>query len=176
MILVAIRHLRTPWNRGGLLQGRADIPIDPPDSVQRKKIQEIRRKLDRFEPFDLVVSSTLSRTRQTAVAYGFKRPVREPLLDEFDFGICEGTKKALLAKKLGAAWIKQPHTIKLGESVRNFEQRINKFLRKYRRRNRILLFGHGCWLRALKSIHKVGDVRQMNLTTIRNDQLLILRF
>ena len=176
MILVAIRHLRTPWNRAGLLQGRVDISIEQPNRRQQKKIKDARRKLDRLGPFNLVVCSTLRRTRQTAAAYGFKRPIQEPLLDEFDFGHYEGSEKSQLAKKLGAPWIKQPRAVKLGESVRGLERRIRKFLRKCNRYDRVLLFGHGCWLRALKSIHKVGDARQMNLITIRNDQLLILRF
>ena len=176
MILVAVRHLQTPWNRAGVLQGRADIAIERPGRRQQNKIKKIRRSLDRLGLFDLVICSDLRRTRQTASAYGFKRLIRDPLLDEFDFGVFEGTKKAMLPQKLGTAWIKQPHEIKLGESVRALEKRIRKFLRKYAGHERILVFGHGCWLRALKSIHEIGDVRRMNRMAIRNDQVLILRF
>lgn len=176
MTLVAVRHLPTPWNQAGLLQGRNDIPIAPPDAGQQRHIQQTRNKLDQFGPFDIVLCSRLQRTRQTALAYGYSDPVKDALLDEFHFGPYEGRPKADLETDLGEAWRERPDTLELGEGIAELERRIRRFLDTYRRYRRVLLFGHGCWLRALKAIHDTGHVRAMNRTAIENNQFLVLNF
>jgi len=176
MTLVAVRHLPTSWNRAGVIQGRNDIPITPPDAEQRRHIRLMREKLDQLGPFEIVLCSRLQRTRQTALAYGYAQPAEEALLDEFHFGPYEGTPKAGLEADLGDAWFHRPETLKLGESIPELEARIRHFLAAYSQYDRVLLFGHGCWLRALKAIHDSGQVRLMNQMAIENNQFLIFTF
>ena len=176
MTLVAIRHLPTPWNEAGLLQGRADIPITPLDREQKERIQKNRRRLDRLGIFDVVVCSTLRRTRQTAVAYWYRRPMREKLLDEFHFGRYEGRPKTDVLAEMGNAWRNCPEAVELGETIRDLEARVRRFIATYQRYDQVLLFAHGCWLRSLKSIHDTGNVRGMNRIIIKNNQILTLHF
>ncbi|TLS38123.1 histidine phosphatase family protein [Pseudalkalibacillus caeni] len=174
MRLVAIRHLPTDWNKKGLLQGRRDIPISLYEITNYKaKIFENKKQLKQAEPFDLILTSSLIRTQQTAEQYGYQATTIEPLLDELDFGIYEGRPKSEMINET-PEWVEDPLQLSLGEKLVDFEGRIITFLQKYSRYDSILLFGHGSWIRAVKSIEKVGNINLMNRILMENNQLEIL--
>lgn len=172
MRLVAVRHLLTAWNREGRLQGRADIPILPPDASLREIINQNRRQLEQLGPFDLVCCSTRRRTIQTASAYGFTNPQPDPLLDEFDFGDYEGRLREEMLAAVGQQWLETPHTLELGEKMADLEKRIREFLYQYRSRQRVLIFGHGCWLRGLLSLQQCGTMAATNRVKLADNQIL----
>lgn len=176
MTLVAVRHLPTLWNKAGVIQGQNDISILPPDAKQQLQIHQARERLERYGPFELVLCSRLRRTRQTALAYGYPLPSEDKLLDEFHFGPYEGVPKAQLESELGDAWLHRPDTLTLGEAISELEARIRRFLVEYSKYERLLIFGHGCWLRALKALHDTGSIRPMNQMTIENNRFLVLTF
>jgi probable phosphoglycerate mutase len=176
MTLVALRHLPTEWNRTGKLQGRADTPIGELTPGQLEAIQHNRAQLDALGPFEAVFCSTLRRTTQTAVAYGFPKAQRDPLLDEFDFGIYEGKARTEMLAGVGEQWLHAPHTLELGEKMTSLETRIRAFLARESHRDRVLIFGHGCWLRGLLSIRQQGDMAATNRVTLVENQMLQFDF
>lgn len=70
--------------------------------------------------FDVVVSSSLRRARQTACLYGFDGHIVEPLLNELDFGLFEGRSKSELIKWADGKWENIPGSLTLGEELYNF--------------------------------------------------------
>lgn len=174
MELYLIRHLPTKWNLEGKLQGKRDIPIDF-DQIDKynEKIEANKELLSGLKPFDYVLASSLIRTNQTAALYGFE-PTMDSLLDELDFGPYEGNAKASLIKDKGDVWFNNPESIILGESVKTLQNRILLFLNKYKSCEKVLVFGHGSWIRALISMHKSGSVNLMNQFTLANNDLIHL--
>jgi broad specificity phosphatase PhoE len=62
--VVLWRHGRTEWNATGRFQGQIDVPLD---GTGREQAHDTARRLAALEP-DLLVSSDLKRTQQTAAA------------------------------------------------------------------------------------------------------------
>jgi broad specificity phosphatase PhoE len=176
MLIVLIRHLPTDWNKKGLLQGRRDVPIDPITPNVSKQIQKNKQLLNEMGPFDIVLTSTLKRTQQTATHYGFPNYICEELLDELDFGSFEGVEKRKLIEKYQSEWLEHPRHLVLGESLADFENRIFAFLEKYASYQKILVFGHGSWIRAVTSIHEIGNINNMNQMVVENNTLIPLDF
>jgi uncharacterized phosphatase len=91
MRLALVRHGQTDWNLNGLMQGRTDIPLNDTGRAQAETAAAL---LDRAD-WDVVVSSTLGRARETAeiLARGLGLPVAGAYDDlvEQDFGAAEGT-------------------------------------------------------------------------------------
>lgn len=174
MEITVIRHLPTEWNRKQVLQGKKDIPILPLTEKEQSKIAE-NLQLIQEKLFDLVLCSTLGRTMQTAEHYG-QKAIPEPLLDELDFGSFEGRPKKELVSIYGELWSEKPAEIILGESLVNLETRIKLFLTKYSHMSQLLVFGHGSWIRALKSYHQYGHINAMNKTTVKNNECISLEF
>ncbi|MCH6264148.1 MULTISPECIES: histidine phosphatase family protein [Neobacillus] len=173
MQITLIRHLPTEWNNNNMLQGRRDIGITQLTEEFRKGIAENKGMLNGLAPFEVVLASSLKRTRQTAQHYGFQ-PETECLLDELDFGPFEGQPKAMLVEAFGEAWLENPSKLVLGESIHNLEKRISMFLEKYREYKNMLVFGHGCWIRAMISFSKHGHIDEMNKVLLENNSFVTL--
>lgn len=171
MELLLIRHLPTEWNKSGLLQGSQDIPLLPVHDEDLIKVEENKKMINSFYP-EIVVASGLIRTQQTAFHYGFHKPIIEPLVNELNFGKYEGfEKKQLVAVK---EWSSDPKSLTLGERLSDFEKRIILFLNTYNHYARILVFGHGAWIRALISLNRVGSIQEMNQVNVHNNELIYL--
>lgn len=175
MHITLIRHLPTKWNKNNQLQGRQDIDITDVGEDFHKKIETNKLFLKAFEPFDIVLASTLKRTRQTAKVYGYA-PETEGLLDELDFGPFEGASKEQLITAYEGKWVEAPRELVLGESLIDFEKRVISFLEKYKNYSNLLVFGHGSWIRAIVSYHHYGDINKMNKMIVENNQCITLRF
>jgi probable phosphoglycerate mutase len=173
MQITLIRHLSTEWNKKSWLQGRRDIGISPLTQEIKNAIEKNKRYLAVLSPFDLVLASTLKRTHQTALLYGYRAETEE-LLDELDFGSFEGISKARLLEQHGEDWLKNPKILILGESLQNLEERVKRFLCKYQGYKNILLFGHGSWIRAFLSYQKYGDINQMNKIEVKNNECITI--
>jgi broad specificity phosphatase PhoE len=172
MHIYLIRHLPTKWNIEGKLQGRRNISIDESKLEDfRERIIENQNLLKEIEPFDVILASSLIRTMQTASVYGYV-PSTEPLLDELDFGSYEGKAKKELIGDFHDMWYDNPENIILGEPLISLQERILLFLNKYRKYERVLVFGHGSWIRALISIEKFGSMKEMNQITLDNNELI----
>lgn len=174
MRFVFIRHLPTAWNQAELLQGQQDTDILPLTIEQQAKITANQRLLEKYGQFDLILTSALRRTQQTAYYYQINENqiVKESLLNELHFGPFEGKKKEELIKTLGNAWQEDPRELVLGESMIQLQQRIQDFIEKYRSYQQLLCFAHGAWLRAFIVMQQYGDVRMMNQFAIPNNELI----
>jgi len=172
--LLIIRHLPTQYNKNGILQGQLDIDIEPPNSVQQRQIAENLKKIHQVGPIDRVLCSNFNRTAQTALIYGYDKEacIREPLLNELNFGGYEGQPRQEMLNVLGNAWLQSPENLILGEPVIALQHRINEFLGKYAQAKRLLLFSHGAWTRALLSYIQMGNIRNMNQITVNNNEML----
>ena len=89
MELYIVRHGRTVWNKAGLIQGTSDVELLPEGIEMAEKTGEGLKDIH----FDAVYSSPLSRAYDTAALILKGRDqeiIREPLLMEMGFGVCEG--------------------------------------------------------------------------------------
>lgn len=172
MSLFLIRHLPTEWNQKGLLQGKNDISILPVTEDLNSKIKENKKEMLKVN-FDEILVSSLKRTRETAIIYGYKKFKIEPLIDELDFGIFEGKEKRIMLNKLGSDWNSDVLNISLGETMISFEKRVTSFLYNYKNKN-VLAFAHGAVIRSICALVKDKTIKNMNQFNIENNSLTVL--
>lgn len=96
-MLILVRHGRTEANRAGLLLGRLDVHLDAIGRAQAAATAAAVGAVDR------VISSPLSRTRQTAEAFGLPVEVDERWV-ELDYGELDGTPLRDVPVEQWAAW------------------------------------------------------------------------
>jgi probable phosphoglycerate mutase len=80
-----LRHAETEWSRDGRHTGRTDIPLT---DGGRERARALRERIA-GQDFALVLSSPLSRARETAELAGLTPQLRDELV-EFDYGEYEG--------------------------------------------------------------------------------------
>ena len=89
MVLYFIRHGETSWNVEGKMQGQTDIPLNENGIRLAEETAEGLRDI----PFDLCISSPLSRAHETAriILYGKDIPIiKDARIEEMAFGEYEG--------------------------------------------------------------------------------------
>jgi uncharacterized phosphatase len=90
-----IRHGQTDWNRDDKLQGSSDIPLN---DAGREQAHDAARVLRAAGTWTAVVSSPLSRARETAeiiaADLGLELGPSYPGLVERDYGALEGTSSS----------------------------------------------------------------------------------
>lgn len=131
--LLLIRHGETDWNRALRFQGHSDIPLNAQGLAQAESLAA--RLAD--EPLDLVVTSDLLRTRQTAQPLLNARAV-PTLADagwrEQAFGVLEGLDAETIRQRhpeVWTAWLRHDADLAPpgGESNRQFHSRVLAALR-----------------------------------------------
>lgn len=151
-----LRHGQTDWNINFLLQGVTDIPMN------QKGIEQIQlaAKAIQFEDWDIVLTSPLSRARQTAEIIaeyvGFAEIVENELLIERSFGEAEG-----LSHEQWRAKYSNLDEIPGGESRSQLKRRSKLLLDTVSTElagKRVLAISHGALIRSL-------------LGTVSNDEL-----
>ena len=101
--LVLLRHGQTAHSVEYRFSGRTDLPLD---DAGRRQVEAAARRLERFAPVAAVISSPLTRTRQTAQAVATRIGVADTdiVIDE---GFAEnhfGEWEALTSEEIGARW------------------------------------------------------------------------
>ena len=89
MLIYLMRHGQTDWNLEKRLQGDVDIPLNENGRALTRRAAEGMKDI----PFDLILTSPLSRARETAAIIAGDRdiPIRVTEgLREMCFGVCEG--------------------------------------------------------------------------------------
>ncbi|SCA58778.1 hypothetical protein AB751O23_AO_00090 [Chlamydiales bacterium SCGC AB-751-O23] len=171
MKIIAIRHAKTSWNEKKLLQGRKDISIIYPDAKDLKRLKSNKEKLDLEKGHTHIFTSQLKRTRETALLHGFsfKDLQVSDLLNEIDFGdIWEGKDR----ESIDDVWkeaLTYPDREVFAESISSFTDRIKDFVSQVESLDKILVFGHGLWMRALLSLLEHGSVEYMNQYLVDNN-------
>lgn len=91
MLIALVRHGQTDWNLGLRMQGRTDVPLN---ETGRAQARAGVAGLAALGEWDVVVSSTLGRARETAelLASGLGLPIGAAYADlvEQEFGDAEG--------------------------------------------------------------------------------------
>ncbi|MDE0608128.1 MAG: histidine phosphatase family protein [Acidimicrobiaceae bacterium] len=123
-MLILVRHGRTASNAESRLQGDSDIPLDEVGKLQAEKAGAYVR--DRWD-IDAIFTTSLQRSRQTAVLAGFSSDVCE--IDdrwrEISFGEFEGRKVEEVAPDLGTRWRADiNYRPKGGESLPSLHNRV----------------------------------------------------
>jgi len=87
-VIVLVRHADTEWSRDRRHTGRSDIPLT---DAGRAVAAELALRLPSGESFDRVLTSPLSRARETCELAGFgaRAELADALL-EWDYGAYEG--------------------------------------------------------------------------------------
>lgn len=144
MSLYVVRHGRTDWNDQEKVQGIADIPLNSTGIEQAKKTKILLQN----ENIDLIISSPLTRTRQTAEIINQDRntPIIYDIgIIERDLGEFEGFQKGTYNFEEFWSYSKNVK-YKEAENVQEFYKRVFLFLdgvkEKYIDKN-VLLVIHG---------------------------------
>lgn len=127
--LVVLRHGRTAANAAGLLLGRLDVELD---ALGRRQAAALAATvLDTSTPITAVVSSPLTRTRQTAAAFGLPVTIDERFV-EVDYGAWDGKPVAEVSGEMWAAWRADPHFRPAGgESLEEVQRRVSGACRQW---------------------------------------------
>jgi len=121
IVLILVRHGRTPANAAGLLQGRLDQDLD---EMGRLQATAVAAYVERWCDVDAVVSSPLKRAQQTAAAFGLAVETDDRWL-ELSYGEYEGTPHTDVPSEVWQRWRDDPHfTPTGGESLATLDQRV----------------------------------------------------
>ncbi len=151
--LAVLRHGPTLWNAEGRMQGRSDIALSPEG---RALVATWRLPLE-IRGFD-VVTSPLSRARETAAILGFPNASRDARLIEADWGDWEGKRLAELRQDGGEDFLFAEargldFTPPGGESPRMVQQRLRPLLGELALKSHsTLLISHKGVVRALYAL------------------------
>lgn len=132
MKLILIRHGETEFNRTKHFCGRINPPLNQNGIVKVRKLARLLRS----EKINLIYSSPMRRTRQTAsILFGKRKIVLVPELKELDFGEWEGLHiKEVEAKypKHYQKWLKHPEQAQFprGDNLHRAKKRVMKFLNR----------------------------------------------
>jgi broad specificity phosphatase PhoE len=150
-----LRHGQTDWNIDLRLQGTTDIAMN---QVGIEQVQNAAKHLD--GGWDLILSSPLSRARQTAEIVaeqiGIESVVIEPLLLERAFGIGEGLTYAEWGEKFAKL-----DDIPGAESRSNVESRARELLGHIEQNYagaKVLAVSHGALIRFVLSEVTAGAI------------------
>jgi uncharacterized phosphatase len=145
-----LRHGQTDWNINFLLQGVTDIPMNQTGIEQVK----LAAKAIRAEDWDVVLTSPLSRARQTAEIiasqHGYTEIIEQELLIERSFGEAEG-----LSHEQWRAKYSNLDMIPGGESRTQLAERSRLLLETISQElagKRVLAISHGALIRTLIAI------------------------
>lgn len=145
-----LRHGQTDWNINFLLQGVTDIPMNQTGIEQVK----LAAQAIRAEDWDVVLTSPLSRARQTAEIiasqHGYTEIIEQELLIERSFGEAEG-----LSHEQWRAKYSNLDVIPGGESRTQLAERSKLLLETISKElagKRVLAISHGALIRALIAI------------------------
>jgi broad specificity phosphatase PhoE len=142
-----VRHGETEWARLGRHTGRTDIPLT---DVGREQAAALGRRLA-GHPFELVLTSPLSRASETAMLAGYPDAEPDPDLQEWDYGRLEGRTSAAIREEY-EGWTIWTGPWPEAETVDEVGARADRVLARCLDpavRGDALLFAHGHLLRVL---------------------------
>jgi len=140
-----VRHGETEWSLSGAHTGRTDIPLT---DAGRAAAEAIGRRLAGHR-FALVLTSPLSRARETARLAGFDAAEIDPNLREWDYGDYEGrTTPEIRAQRRD--WNLWRDGVPNGETIEQVAARADAaIVRAAAADGDVAMFAHGHLLRIL---------------------------
>ena len=144
-----IRHAKTKKNTNRTFLGSGSDP----DIIHKKKYKKYSEK------FDLIITSTLKRSKSTSKFFKTKKTMQNKLVNEINYGLAEGMSFNQLKSNFPRVinfWKKGFDTkYPRGENSKDVERRVKKFLRylsKIKNKKKILIISHSFFLRVLLSV------------------------
>lgn len=159
-VIGLLRHGQTNWNIDFRLQGVTDIPLNETGIEQARTAgQVIAKSAQEGKLWDLILSSPLSRARDTAVMVGEALGVSgisiEELLLERSFGEAEG-----LSHEEWKAKYDDTNHVPGGETLEQLEARawilLQRLLDQHEGK-RVLTVSHGALIRTLLRLVSKGE-------------------
>jgi len=139
-----LRHAETEWSRDGRHTGRSDVPLT---EAGREHARALRERVA-GHAFALVLSSPLSRARETAELAGLEPELRDDLV-EFDYGDYEGITTAQIREER-PDWYLWRDGSPNGETAGDVGRRVDRVIEEaLRAAGDVALVAHGHVLRAL---------------------------
>ena len=159
-VIGLLRHGQTNWNIDFRLQGVTDIPLNETGIAQAKVAGAvIASQAAAGQPWDLILTSPLSRARDTAVmvgqAIGIEGVSVEELLLERSFGEAEG-----LSHEEWKAKYNDTNHVPGGETLQQLEARSWVLLQQlvdHHAGKRVLTVSHGALIRTLLRLVSKGE-------------------
>jgi uncharacterized phosphatase len=159
-VIGLLRHGQTNWNIDFRLQGVTDIPLNETGIEQAKVAGSVLAAgVERGDGWDLILSSPLSRARDTAVmvgeAIGLGGVSIEELLLERSFGEAEGLSHEEWKSKYS-----DTNHVPGGESLEQLEARSWILLQRlldHHEGKRVLTVSHGALIRTLLRLVSKGE-------------------
>jgi broad specificity phosphatase PhoE len=155
---VLLRHGQSTWNHLHLIQGQNDEAVLTQKGKEQARLAAAEL---REHPFDVIISSDLTRTLETAQIVGEQLGLGVELavgLRERDYGVLEGrpaSEMTVAESGISGYRVVDDDASPLeGESLRELLQRAGNFmeeLRSKRAGQRMLLVTHGGTIRALRA-------------------------
>jgi broad specificity phosphatase PhoE len=144
--LFLARHGETEWSRLGRHTGRTDVPLT---EAGRQQAGLLAARL-RDHPFGLVLTSPLSRARETAELAGFAdSAVVDEDLSEWDYGALEGRRTVEIREDY-PGWTIWSGPWPEAETPEEIGARADRVIERVRAIDGdVLAFGHGHMLRVL---------------------------
>ena len=145
--LFAVRHGETEWSLGMRHTGTTDVPLTDTGRERATKLGDALRG----RSFALVLTSPLSRARDTAALAGFPDAEVDDDLREWDYGDFEG-RTTLDIRKERPGWFLWDDGVPNGESIDDVAARVDRVITRVRAVDAdVLAFAHGHVLRILAS-------------------------
>ena len=171
MNLYVVRHGQTIWNLENRVQGITDIPLTEQGIKDAEELKELVKSLN----IDVVISSSLSRARETAkILVDFKLPINtDDRIKERNWGMNEGAKIDEVDR--WDCWDVILNTkVQNIESLQDFMYRVSSFIEeikiKYKDKN-VLVVTHSAVIRVihymLGNIPEDGNLSRINIPNLR---------
>ena len=141
-----IRHGQTAWSQTGQHTGRTDLPLTPHGEQLAASVHDHLAS----RPFTLVLTSPLSRARETCRIAGYSSAaVVEPDLAEWDYGELEGLTSAQI-QQTHPSWSIWTGPWPGGETLDDVAARVRRVIKRcMEAHGSVALFAHGHVLRVL---------------------------
>ena len=170
--VVLVRHGETEWSRTGRHTGLSDIPLDQTGEYKAELVGGALAGIH----FGLVLTSPLLRARETARLAGFPDAIPDENLVEWDYGAYEGITSKEIRERRGGPWTIWSDGVPAGDTpgesavdiARRAEALRDRFQPSLDAGEKVLLFSHGHFLRALAAVWlglEVEDGRLLALDT-----------
>lgn len=143
--VVLVRHGQTEWTITGQHTGRTDKPLT---EIGRQQAIALKGMLAGYD-FARVLSSPLSRARETAALAGYASLVVDDDLMEWDYGIYEARRTRDIRQDI-SGWTVWTHEMVGGESLEDLSARCDRIIEQtHKVDGQVAVFGHGHALRVM---------------------------
>ena len=146
MSVYAIRHGETAWSLNGRHTGTTDIPL----TANGRRLAELLRPALAGRAFTMVLTSPLSRARETCALAGLGDKAEvDPDLVEWNYGDYEGLTPAQI-HETAPGWMVFRDGCPRGEAPGDVGARVDRVIARARAvESDVVLFAHGHVLRVL---------------------------